>query len=133
MQNPSIIRVMIVEDSPTFRSFVRSQLEQNPELELICEVWNGSDAIKKAEELRPYLILLDLSLPAPNGFEAARQIRELAPESKIIYLTQQTAADIIEEAIALGAWGYVFKTHAAHDLLPAIEAVVSGKRFVSSV
>jgi DNA-binding NarL/FixJ family response regulator len=123
---------MVVEDSPLFRSFICSQLEQNPELEVICEVWNGSEAIKKAEELKPYLILLDLGLPSPTGFEAARRIRELAPESKIIVLSQETSAEVIAEAITLGAWGYVFKTHAGLDLLPAIDAVLSGKRFVSS-
>lgn len=124
---------MVVEDLPIFRSFISSKLEQNPEVQVICEVWNGSEAIKKAEELKPFLILLDLGLPTLNGFEIARRLRELAPQSKIIFLSQETSADIVEQAIALGAWGYVFKTHAERDLLPAVSAVLSGKRFVSSV
>ena len=121
-----------MEDSPLFRSFICSQLEQNSELDVICEVWSGLEAIKKAEELKPHLILLDIGLPTVNGFEAARQIRELAPESKILFLSQEVSAEVIAEAITLGAWGYVFKTRAGLDLLPAIDAVLSGKQFVSS-
>jgi len=123
---------MVVEDSPLFRSFICSQLEQNPELEVICEVWNGSEAIKKAEELKPHVILLDLSLPTLNGFDVARRILELAPESKIIVLSQETSLEVVAVAMKLGASGYVFKTHAGLDLLPAIDAVRSGTRFVSS-
>jgi DNA-binding NarL/FixJ family response regulator len=84
-----------------------------------------------ARELRPDLILLDIGVPTLNGIEAARRILALLPESKIIFLSQETSADIVQEAMRLGAWGYVFKTHAAVELLPAIDAVLSGKRFVS--
>jgi DNA-binding NarL/FixJ family response regulator len=63
--------------------------------------------------------------------EVARRLRELAPKSKIIFLSQETTAVLVNEAIALGAWGYVYKTHAEGDLLPAIDAVLSGRRYVS--
>jgi DNA-binding NarL/FixJ family response regulator len=99
---------------------------------VICEVSDGLEAVQKAEELKPDLILLDIGLPTLNGIEAARRIRKLVPESKIIFSTQETDADIVQEAMRLGAWAYVFKTHAECDLLPAIHAVLSGKRFVSS-
>ena len=106
------IRVMVVEDFQPFRRFVCSKLEQKPELRVICEVSDGLEAVQKAEELKPDLILLDIGLPTLNGIEAARRIRELAPESKIIFSTQETSPDIVQEAMRLGAWGYVFKTHA---------------------
>ena len=89
------------------------------------------EAVRKAEELRPDLILLDIGLPEINGIEAAR-IRGLVPESKIIFSTQESSAETIQEAMRLGAWGYVFKIHANVDLLVAIDAVLLGQRFVSS-
>ena len=132
MQVPSIIRVMVVEDFDLFRQFVCTNLEQRPELRVICEVSDGLEAVQRAAELKPDLILLDIGLPKLNGIEAARQIRVLVPESKIIFSTQESSAETIQEAMRLGAWGYVFKIHANVDLLVAIDAVLLGKRFVSS-
>ncbi len=131
MRAASSIRVMVVDDFDSFRQFVCSALEQRPELRVICEVSDGQEAVHKARELRPDLILLDIGLPTLNGIEAARRILALVTESKIIFLSQETSADVVQVAMSLGAWGYVFKTHAAGDLLPAIDAVLSGKRFVS--
>ncbi len=101
-------------------------------MRVVCEVSDGVEAVQKAVELKPDLILLDIGLPTLNGIEAARRIRKAVPESKIIFATQETSPDIVQEAMMLGAWGYVFKTHAARHLLPAIDAALSGKRFVSS-
>lgn len=127
------IRVMVVEDFLSFRRLVCAKLEQRPGLRVICEVSDGLEAVRKAEELKPDLILLDVGLPTLNGIEAARRLCELAPESKILFLSQETSTDVIQEALSLGAWGYVFKTQAESDLLPAVDAVLSGKRFVSSI
>jgi DNA-binding NarL/FixJ family response regulator len=127
----SSIRVMVVEDFQSFRRFVCSKLEQRPELRVVCEVSDGLEAVQKAEELKPDLILLDIGLPTLNGLEAARRIRGFAPESKIIFSTQETSAEIVQEAMRLGARGYVYKTHADGHLLPAIDAVLSGRQFVS--
>ncbi len=132
MQVVSTIRVMVVEDFQPFRQLVCSKLQENSELQVICEVSDGLDAVQKAEELQPDLILLDIGLPTLNGIKAAHRILGLAPESKIIFLTQETSPDVVQEAMRLGAWGYVFKIYAARDLLLAIDAVVSGKLFVSS-
>jgi len=131
VQIASTIRVMVVEDFHPFRRFVCSKLAEQPELQVVGEVSDGLEAVQKAEELKPDLILLDIGLLTLNGIEAARRIRTLVPESKIIFATQETSPDFVREAMRLGAWGYVFKTHAG-DLLPAISAVLSGKRFVSS-
>ncbi|MGD0646398.1 MAG: response regulator transcription factor [Acidobacteriaceae bacterium] len=122
---------MLVEDFPGFRNFVRSKLVQRPELLLTCVVSDGLEAVENAAKLQPDLILLDIGLPSLNGMEVARRLRELAPKSKIIFLSQETTAVLVNEAIALGAWGYVYKTHAEGDLLPAIDAVLSGRRYVS--
>ena len=131
MQAASSIRVMVVEDFQPFRQLVCSKLEEQPELQVICEVSDGLEAVQKAEELKPDLILLDIGLPTLDGIEAARRILELVPESKIIFLTLQTSPAFVEEAMRLGAWGYVYKTQVACDLLPAISAVLSGQQFVS--
>ena len=127
------IRVMVVEDFQSFRRFVCSKLEQRPDLRVACEVSDGLEAVKKAKELKPDVILLDIGLPTLNGIDAARRILVLAPESKIIFSSQESSANFVEAALGLGAWGYVFKTHAEGDLLPAVDAVLSGKRFVSSI
>lgn len=127
------IRILVVEDFAPFRRFIRSTLEKRPELQVICEVSDGLQAVQEAEELKPDLILLDIGLPTLNGIEAARQIRNLASESKIIFVSQESSADVVQEALSVGAWGYVLKTRAESDLLAAVEAVLSGKQFVSSI
>jgi len=91
------------------------------------------EAIQKAVELRPDLIVLDIGLPSLNGIETARQIRKLVPEAKIIFLTQESSSDVVQLAISLGARGYVVKNKAGTDLVTAVEAVLSGMRFVSSL
>jgi CheY-like chemotaxis protein len=103
-----------------------------PELQVICGVSDGSEAVQKAEELKPDLILLDISLPKLNGIEAARQIRQLSPSSRIIFLSQDNSLDIVQEALSTGALAYVRKAQAGSELLPAVEAVLRGERFVSS-
>jgi len=122
---------MVVEDFLSFRKFVCSKLEQRPELQVICEVSDGLEAVQRAEELQPDLVLLDMGLPTLNGIEVARRLRELALKSKIIFLSQETSPDFVQHALVLGALGYVFKTHAEGELLLAIDAVLSGELFVS--
>jgi DNA-binding NarL/FixJ family response regulator len=126
------IRVIVVEDYEPFRRFVCSTLRQRPELQVICDVSDGLEAVQKAEELRPDLVVLDLGLPTLNGMEVARRIRKLSPASKILFLSQEDSADIVQEALCSGAQGYVVKADAGSELLPAVEAVRQGQRFISS-
>jgi DNA-binding NarL/FixJ family response regulator len=127
------VRVLVVEDFVPFRRLILSTLASMPDLQVVGEVSNGVEAVQKAVELQPDLILLDIGLPSLNGIEAARQIRELVPESKIIFLTQESSADVVQEALNLGAWAYVVKTEAGSELLTAVKAVLSGKTFLSSI
>jgi len=127
------IRVLVVEDFAPYRRFILSALASMPDLQIISEVSDGLEAVQTAVELQPDLILLDIGLPSLNGIEAARQIRTLVPESKVIFLTQESSADVVQEARSLGARGYVVKLMAGSELLPAVEAVLSGKTFVSSL
>jgi DNA-binding NarL/FixJ family response regulator len=91
------------------------------------------EAIQKAVELRPDLIVLDIGLPCLNGIETARQISKLVPDSKIIFLTQESSSDVVQVALRLGARGYVVKNKGGTDLVAAVEAVLSGMTFVSSL
>jgi DNA-binding NarL/FixJ family response regulator len=100
-------------------------------LEVVCELSDGLAAVQKAEELKPDLILLDIGLPGLNGIEAGRQIRKVVPSAKIIFLTQESSEDVVQEALSLGALGYVVKTRAGSDLLAAVETVLEGKQYVS--
>jgi DNA-binding NarL/FixJ family response regulator len=128
----SSVRILVVEDYVSFRRFIRSTLEQRPELRVVCEASDGLEAVQKAEELQPELILLDIGLPSLNGIEAALRIRKLSPQSKILFVSQESSADVVQEAFRAGAMGYVVKTHAGSELLAAVEMVGQGRRFISS-
>lgn len=121
----------MVEDFEPYRGFVKSLLLKSANLRLIGEAVDGIEAVDKAEELKPDLVLMDIGLPRRNGIEAARLILEATRRPKIIFLTQETSFELVQEALALGASGYVFKSQAKNELLGAIEAVLQNKRFVS--
>lgn len=126
------IRILIVDDNEGWRRKLRQLLRERPELQVICEASDGLQAVQKANELKPDLIFLDIGLPELNGIEAARRIRELSPESKMLFLSQESSADVVQEALTTGGLGYVVKAHAQADLLPAVEAVIRGEGFISS-
>ncbi len=123
--------VLVVEDFLPFRQYIISKLLTYDSLLVICELSDGLEAVQKAEELQPALILLDMGLPTLGGIEAARRILKLSPDSKIIFLTQESSVEVVREALDLGARGYVSKTKAATDLRPAVEAVLEGGQFIS--
>jgi DNA-binding NarL/FixJ family response regulator len=120
----------VVDDFEPFRHFVVSVLQKLPAVQVICEVSDGLAAVQKAEELQPDLIVLDIGLPKLNGLEAARQIRKLSPNSKILFLSQESSADVVQEALGLGAFAYVVKSDAGSELLTAVCAVLRGEKFV---
>jgi len=126
------MRVLVVEDFAPFWQFIRATLAERPEVQVIGEVADGLEAVQKAEMLEPDLVLLDIGLPTLNGMEAARQMRKLAPASKIIFVSQESSCEVVQEALKLGVWGYVVKTKAAIDLLAAVDAFLEGRQFVSA-
>ena len=128
----SSIRVLVVDDYEPWRRFERLTFLGRDDLQIIGECSDGDEAVQKADELKPDLILLDISLPTLNGIEAARRIRQVSPTSKILFVTENPSPEIAEEAMSTGARGYVVKSDAGAELLPAIKAVLKGKRFVSA-
>lgn len=123
----SPISALVVDDYEPFRRFVCSTLQKLAEVQVIGEASDGLQAVQQAQQLQPDLIVLDIGLPRLNGIEATRRIRTLSPSSKVLLLTENRSSDIVEEAIRAGGSGYVVKSDAAHELLPAIEAVLHGK------
>jgi DNA-binding NarL/FixJ family response regulator len=118
------VRVLLVDDYEPWRQFVCSVLQKRPELEIVGEVADGLEAVQQAGELHPDVILLDIGLPTLNGIEAARRLRRTSPEVKILFVTQESSADVVEEALSTGAQGYVVKTNAS-DLLSAMNTVLA--------
>lgn len=127
-----IVSVLVVEDYEPFRRFIFSMLGRRPQLRIVGEVSDGLEAVKKAQELQPGLILLDIGLPTLSGIEAARQIRRVSPKSKIVCVSQESSSDVVQEVLTIGALGYVVKTNAGSELLAAVEAVCQGRQFLSA-
>jgi DNA-binding NarL/FixJ family response regulator len=128
----SSIRILIADDHEGWRRQVRLLFQARPEWQVIAEASDGSETVQKAEELKPDLILLDIGLPKLNGIEAALRIRKLSPSSKILFLSLQNSLDVVQAALSTGARGYVHKTDAQSELLPAVDAVLRGKQYGSS-
>jgi DNA-binding NarL/FixJ family response regulator len=124
-------KILVVEDFDRFRQFVVRSLRQRAEFQLNYEASDGLEAVARAEELKPDLILLDIGLPRVNGIEAGRRIRKISPNSKILFISQESSADIVQEALHLGAQGYLLKADAARELLPAVDAVLQGRQYLS--
>jgi len=125
------IRVLLVDDHEIARRGIRSVLARDANLDVIAETADGEEAVKKAGELHPAVILLDISVPVISGIQAARRIRVVSPETRIIFLSQHYSVQIAKDALSVGAHGYVVKSDAGHDLLAAIAAAQEDRTFVS--
>jgi DNA-binding NarL/FixJ family response regulator len=127
-----VIRVLVVDDFDPWHDFISKTLQNDPGLKVIANAYNGAEGVHQAQKLQPDLILLDIGLPTLNGIEAARRIHEFAPKSKILFTTENRSWDIAQVALSTGANGYLVKSSAGSELLPAIDAVLRGKQFVSA-
>jgi len=125
------LRVLLVDDYKPFLELVSSTLAKNPEIQIVGQTSDGLDAVRQAKELRPDLIVLDIGLPSLNGIEAARLIRKVSPNSKILFLSTERSEEVIQEALSLGACGYVHKAKTETEFLPAVDTVISATRSVS--
>jgi DNA-binding NarL/FixJ family response regulator len=127
----SSVEILVVDDHPVVRRAICALLSSDPVLNIICQTSDGEQAVQKAEEVQPDLVLLDISLPGISGIEAARRIRRVSPKSRIIFLSQHDSLQMVKDAMNVGGYGYVAKIDAGSELLKAIRNVCEGKQFVS--
>ncbi len=125
------LRILIVDDYQIVRRGIRAILLEEPGYEVVAEAAEGFDALKKAEDLQPYVVLLDISLPELNGLSAASRIREVAPTSEIIFLSYHQSPEVVCEAFKIGAKGFICKSDLAHELLDAVRAIGRKEIFLS--
>jgi len=125
------IRILLVGDHTLFRQGLKTSISAESDMDLAGEASNGADAIEKADEVRPDVVLIDISLPDLSSFEAARQIRKNRPNAGVLFLTTYADPDDLRQAMALGASGYVLKDSSSAELMTAVREVYRGNRYVS--
>lgn len=125
------IRVLIADDHTLFRKGLRALLDRQPAIEVIGEAEDGGDALQKASQLSPDVILIDISMPVLDGFEATRQIKEKFPNCKVLILTMYTDKEYILRSLEAGASGYISKDATPAETVSAIETVYQKDAFLS--
>jgi len=123
------IRILVVDDHDVVRQGVRLILEGHPEWEICGEADNGNDALTRVQELQPDLVILDISMPGKDGLDVAKELQARRSRTKIIVLTMHDSKELSLALKEVGAKGYVVKSHAARDLVRAIQTVIDGKDF----
>jgi len=120
-----------VDDFSPWRASVSEILRERPQWQIVGEAVDGLEAVEKASEAKPDVVLLDIGLPRLSGIDACSLICEAVPAAKVVLLTAYNSPELVHAAFSNGARGYVLKTDVATELLPAIEAVLQGKKFLS--
>ena len=124
-------RILFVDDNEAWLSIITGILRHDPRWQLVGDAHDGIEAIQKAQQLQPDVIVLDLELPQTYGFEAARRLSSIAPGCKILFLSTLASSEAAAVAFMMGAVGYILKSEAAVELVPALETILEGKTFVS--
>jgi len=128
----SLTKVLLVDDHAVVRDGIRARFESHPDFEVVGEAVNGRDAIIKAGELQPDVVLMDISMPVMNGMDAARQIRNDYPDMKVIILTMHEHKEYIQGVIRCGAHGYIVKDVGVDEMINAIKTVLGGETYYAS-
>jgi DNA-binding NarL/FixJ family response regulator len=125
------VRILLVDDHPVVRQGLRTLLAGRSELEVIDEASDGIEAVAKTAEMQPDVVVLDVTMPRMNGIEACRIMKQTNPEIEILFVTQHDSPQMLREALAAGARGYVVKSNLARDLVEAVEAVSRHHEFTA--
>jgi DNA-binding NarL/FixJ family response regulator len=124
------VRVVVVDDFEPWRRSIISFIEEDPAFQVISEAADGAEGVRMCWELQPDLVILDVGLPKVNGLEAARQIREISPDTKILFVSANHSQNVMREALRIGAAGYILKIQAGRELLDAARAAVGDEDFL---
>jgi len=125
------LQVLAVDDSQCWRMYIMETLQVESDLRVVAQAMDGFEAVQKASQLRPAVIVMDLSLPGVNGLDATRRILMVSPNSKVLFFSQHAAWDLVVAAFEAGGSGYVLKSDAAFDLVPRIRAILENRQYVS--
>jgi len=125
-----VIRVLLADDHGVLRDGVQRLLEANPDIKVVATVGNGREAVEKTAALQPEAVVMDISMPDMHGLEATRRIADRAPATGITILSMHSSAEMVREAFAAGALGYVLKESAGDEVVRAVRTVAAGRPFV---
>lgn len=125
------IRILLADDHMLFRQGVKTLLAAESDMEIVGEASNGTEAVERAAQLRPDVVLMDIGMPGPSSFETTRQIKRNRPETKVLLLTMYDDEDYLVEGMEVGASGYVLKDSPAGQLVAAIRDVFRGGSYLS--
>jgi len=125
------VRILLVDDHPVVRQGLKTLLEGRSEWEIVGEASDGIEALEKVSSLQPDVIVLDVTMPRMNGIEACRLIQQRTPGREVLFVTQHDSPQMLREALAAGARGYVVKSNLARDLVEAVEAVSQHRPFTA--
>jgi DNA-binding NarL/FixJ family response regulator len=125
-------RILVADDHELVRRGIRVLLENHPGWEVSAEAKDGREAVERANELKPDLVLMDIGMPNLNGIDAARQILADSPATHILILTMHYSQQVVQEVLAVGARGFLLKSDAGRDLVSAVEAVQHNRTFFTS-
>lgn len=128
----SALRIMVADDHEVVRRGLRSLLETQPNWQVCAEAADGRDVVKKAGELKPDVIILDIAMPNLNGLEATRQLLKMDPGARVLILTLHDSEQVIRDVLSAGARGFLLKTDAARDLVSAVDALRQDKTYFTS-
>lgn len=125
------IRILVADDHTLLRNGIRALLEDQPDFKIVGEAEDGREAVRMVDQLRPHVVLMDISMPLLNGLEATRQIKREHPEVNVLILTMYEHEEYFREVLDAGASGYIIKRAAASELVAAIRAVFKGEAVLS--